>query len=265
MTNQWTLNRLNFEGCWQGRGCWHVRDSEGDLNFATPTRVITPTRYAISFSDEDTGVWDGSGLFFAPDGKATYAISRDSYNAGGGCWQFAGAGGQSSRRLDAGASRFGHEINLFQARSRSMLVLIWEPIDHHWRLQVVGAVGFRCLQGQSVEPERPICASPEALLEPLRGWQGSSERLTPSEAIQGQPSAPQPVVFDPEQLLRHDCSAVMADGLVFSVPEQLPNAAFRLEIGGLLGPALFQQVSVLFDSAGTLTAWQRSTFQATRI
>ena len=63
MTNQWTLNRLNFEGCWQGRGCWHVRDSEGDLNFATPTRVITPTRYAISFSDEDTGVWDGSGLF----------------------------------------------------------------------------------------------------------------------------------------------------------------------------------------------------------
>ena len=72
-------------------------------------------------------------------------MDRATYNAGGGCWQLPGAGGQSSRGLDPERPRFGHEINLFCGRSRSMLVLLWEPLDGNWRLQRVGAVGFRCL------------------------------------------------------------------------------------------------------------------------
>ena len=123
--DQWTLNRCNFEGQWRGRGAWFGRDATEKLDLASPIRVIDPTTYDISFSDPDNGVWDGSGLFFAPGGRATYAISRDSYNKGGGCWQFEGAGGQSSLSLDPCRGRFGHEINLFHKRSRSMLVLIF--------------------------------------------------------------------------------------------------------------------------------------------
>ena len=125
MTDQWILNRRNFEGCWQGVGRWFERLGEQPIDWTVPTRVIDPTRYLISFSDPDTGLWDGSGLFFAPGGTAQYPISRSTYNGGGGCWQFEGAGGQSSRRLDPDQPRFGHEINLFHGRSRTMLVLIW--------------------------------------------------------------------------------------------------------------------------------------------
>ncbi len=207
MTDQWTLNRRNFAGHW------------------------------ISFSDDDHGVWDGSGLAFAPGGKATYPISRATYNAGGGCWQFPGAGGQSSRGLDAERPRFGHEINLFCGRSRSMLVLLWEPLDGGWRLQRVGAVGFRCLNSTDPEPDRPACGTPEALLAPVQGWSGE------------------------RQMLNNDCSAAMPDGLVFSVPSEIPEQPFSLEIGGRLGAVLFQQISIHFDPSGQLMAWERRRFR----
>ena len=262
MMDQWALNRLNFEGCWLGRGAWFRRDAQDRLDLASPIRVIDPTTYDISFSDPDTGVWDGSGLFFAPEGKARYDISRSTYNGGCGCWQFQGAGGQSSLMADPDRGRFGHEINLFHGRSRSMLVLIWEPVGTRWRLQLVGAVGFRCRNASVPEPERPAPRSAEAMLAPLRGWSGVAETFRPQPGCIGQVSAPQPSVFVPEQFMRHERSAVMPDGLVFSVPEHLPEGAFQLEIGGLLGAGLFQQLSIGFDANSRLKAWERRRFQA---
>ena len=61
MTDQWTLNRRNFAGHWQGCGHWFEQDGSGRLDLQHPTRRIDPTTYAISFSDDDHGVWDGSG------------------------------------------------------------------------------------------------------------------------------------------------------------------------------------------------------------
>ena len=260
MLDQWSLNRSNFEGCWQGKGSWFERSGDEPIDLLQPSRLIDPTRYEITFSDPETGLWDGSGLFFAPGGTAVYSISRSTYNAGGGCWQFDGAGGQSSRRLDGEQARFGHEINLFQGRSRSMLVLIWMRSREQWLLQVVGAVAFRCQDSPFQEPERPTCGTLADRLEPVRGWRGSLQRLIPMKGVGNQPSAPEQVQFAPEQLLINSCSAVMPDGLVFSVPESLPTGAFRLEVGCLLGPALFQQLSLLFDAKGELTCWERRRF-----
>ena len=260
MMDQWTLNRHNFQGCWQGRGAWFGRDAEDRLDLASPLRVIDPTTYDISFSDPDTGVWDGSGLFFAQGGQARYEISRSTYNAGGGCWQFQGAGGQSSLVPDPDRRLFGHEINLFHGRSRSMLVLIWEPVGTRWRLQSVGAVGFRCRKTSAPEPERPAFRTPEAMLAPLQDCSGVAETFRPQPGCIGQVSAPQPTVFVPDQFMRNDQTAVMQDGLIFSVPEYLPDASFQLEIGGLLGVQLFQQLSIVFDDKSRLAAWERRRF-----
>ena len=261
MTDQWTLNRLNFAGDWKGQGAWFGRDGSGALDLVVPQRVIDPTTYAISFSDPDTGVWDGSGLFFAPGGHATYAISRASYNAGGGCWQFQGAGGQSSLSLDPQRPRFGHEINLFNGRSRSMLVLLWEWTDGHWCLQTVGAAAFRCRQSREVEQSRAVPDSLQELLEPLTGWQGTVEQLRPQTGTAGRVRWLGSTEFAPEQLLRSSCSAVMPDGLVFSVPEVLPEGAFQLEIGGLLSAESFQQITIEVDADGRLISWERRRFQ----
>ena len=261
MPDQWTLNKLNFSGRWRGRGAWFQRNQFGQLDLEVPTRLIDPTIYDITFQDADNGLWDGSGLFFTPGGEATYAISRDTYNASGSCWQFHGAGGQSSLAFNPETKRFGHEINHFSGRSRSMLVLIWESVDDQWRLEVIGAVAFRCGNAVEIEAERPRMGSPEALLEPLRGWMGTVETLRPAAGTEGQATEPRAVAFQPENLLCQPCSAVMPDGLVFSVPEQRPNCAFRLETGCLLEPDLFQQISILFDEQGRLTTWERRRFQ----
>ena len=43
LPDQWTLNRLNFEGFWQGRATWFARDASGELDLTAPDRIIDPT------------------------------------------------------------------------------------------------------------------------------------------------------------------------------------------------------------------------------
>ena len=180
MTDQWERNRLNFEGVWQGRSQWYVRQDDGELDLQQPTTVVENTRYAISFEDADTGLWDGTGLFLAPGGAAQYPLSRSTYNGSGACWQFEAAGGQSSLEVPTDLPRFGHEINFFCGRSRSMLVLLWKPDGSDWRLNAIGAVAFRCQLSDEKEPARPQPSSIEALLAPLQGCSGVVERLSPN-------------------------------------------------------------------------------------
>ena len=119
---QWLLNRRNFEGRWCGTSHWYLRQPmqegrPGRLDLEHPARVITDTCYEISFSDDDTGLWDGSGLLLAPGGRRQLPLTRAGYNQGGMCWQFPGAGGLSSLLVDPSQPRFGHEVNLFRRRS----------------------------------------------------------------------------------------------------------------------------------------------------
>ena len=122
-------------------------------------------------------------------------------------------------------------------------------------------MGFRCLNSPDPEPDRPVCRTPEALLAPVQGWSGERQMLRPQAGVNGKPEDAAPMLFDPSQLLHNDCSAVMPDGLVFSVPSEIPNQPFSLEIGGRLGAALFQQISIHFDASSQLMAWERRRFR----
>lgn len=277
---QWELNRRNFQGRWCGSSQWFLRDGHGVLDLEQPSRVIDDTCYAIDFSDADTGVWDGSGLLFAPDGRRRLPLSRVGYNSSGQCWQFAGAGGQSSLAVDPQQSRFGHELNLFAQgpdwRSRSMLVLLWgrrdpgaeSPGDGSptWQLDAVGAVPFRCSLSDAAEPPRPPRPWQQLLAEQL-GWPGLLERLEPgawpSHDLQPEPCDP----FDPGPFLQElpgggmPLVAGCVDGLVFAVPEQLPAGAFRLEVGCRLAADRFDRISITFGADQRLQAWERRIFR----
>ena len=259
MTDQWERNRLNFEGVWQGCSEWFVRQEGGELDLQQPTTVVENTRYAISFEDADTGLWDGTGLFLAPGGAAQYPLSRSTYNGSGACWQFEAAGGQSSLEVPTDLPRFGHEINFFCGRSRSMLVLLWKPDGSDWRLNAIGAVAFRCQLSEDKEPARPQPSSIEALLAPLHGCSGVIERFLPHPGLSGQPSVPEPITWDPQPFLQSEVGGVFADGLVCGVPERLPSAGFRLEVG-CLQPSRFQQLSIVFDDQRRLQCWERRAF-----
>ena len=85
--------------------------------------------------------------------------------------------------------------------------------------------------------------------------------LKPQAGVNGQAEEAASLVFDPSQLLRNDCSAVIADGLVFSVPSEIPEQPFSLEIGGRLGAAWHQPVSIHFDASGQRLAGERRCFR----
>ena len=261
MTDQWEHNRLNFEGVWQGRSQWYARQVDGELDLRQPSTVVENTRYAISFEDADTGLWDGTGLFLAPGGAAQYPLSRSTYNGSGACWQFQSAGGQSSLEVPTELPRFGHEINFFCGRSRSMLVLLWKPDGSEWRLNAIGAVAFRCQLSEEQEPSRAQHSSIEALLAPLQGCSGVIERFEPQPGVAGQASEPEPISWDPQPFLEAEVHGVFADGLVCGVPKRLPCSGFRLEVG-CLQPSRFQQLSIVFDDQRRLQCWERRLFPA---
>jgi hypothetical protein len=267
---QWDLNRLNFQGRWCGTSRWYERDADGLLDLSSPVAVIEDTCYAISFSDPDTGLWDGSGLRFARDGRRRLPLARASYNGGGQCWQFRGAAGQSSLMLDSRQPRFGHEVNLFRGRSRSMLVLLYAPAPAPgWRLQSLGVVPFRCSLAAEPDPARPAASDWRALLAEQEGWPGELERLEPQRWPAADPE-PQPCApFHSRQFSGHGISADpsacitagFADGLICSLPEVLPQGAFALQVGCRLDADHFQQVSFHYDSQQRLTAWELRRFR----
>lgn len=275
---QWLLNRRNFEGRWLGSSTWYLRPGGlgaapaaplAPLDLAHPSRVIEDTCYAISFRDDDNGLWEGSGLLLAPEGRRCLSLSRSTYNRGGQCWQFEGAGGQSSLAVDAAEPRFGHEINLFHGRSRSMLVLLWgrhgggdqgAGDQGAWWLDAVGAVPFRCRLQEPPDPARGP-QSVEELLAAVAGWPGTDESLEP-HAWPADPPPPQPCdPFDPAAFAGAGRTAAFADRLVCAVPEQLPAGAFRLEVGCRLALDAFSQVSLLFDDQQRLQQWQLRRFR----
>ena len=143
-----------------------------------------------------------------------------------------------------------------------MLVLIWEPMGTRWRLQLVGAVDFRCRKTSLAEQERPASTPPEAMLATLKGCSSMAETFQPQPGCIGRVSSLQPSAFVPEHFMRHERTATMPAGLIFSVPEYLPDGAYQLEIGCLHTVELFQQLSIMFDANGHLTAWERRRFLA---
>ncbi|MEX1317687.1 MAG: hypothetical protein AB1Z22_11270 [Synechococcaceae cyanobacterium] len=267
---QWLLNRRNFQGRWCGTSHWYLRPRDdggvaGPLDLVHPSRTIPDTCYAISFSDADTGLWDGSGLLLAPGGRRRLPLSRSTYNRGGMCWQFPGAGGQSSLAVDPSQPRFGHELNLFHRRSRSMLVLLYAPLGsgeaQRWQLDAVAAVAFRCSLSSPVDPARQAVSDWRELLAEQEGWPGSVERLEPHRWPAEDPSPRPCTPFSAAGFALHERTAGFADGLVCSLPELLPAGAFVLQAGCRLDPDTFHQVSLRFDTDQRLAAWELRRFR----
>jgi len=250
---QWRLNRRNFRGRWQGEVHWYGR-RDGRLDLATPLETL-PSTYAIDFSDDDTGTWHGTGLRFAPGGERLLPLSRATYNRGGGCWQFAGLGGQSSLAMgDEGRS--GHEVNVFTGRSRSMLIVLYEPdAEGVPRLESVAATAFRCGLGPP-DPPRRRSGSAAELLGWVRGWQGEEEELAPDRwpALDPDPVAVAP--FEPEEFAEHPLTVRFDDDLVLSVPERIGQGPFTLHFGCLLDADRFVEVGIEHDARHRLRRWR---------
>ena len=252
---QWALNRANFDGHWQGPTRWYLR-GPGGFDFQRPSLEIPQSTYAISFSDADHGTWHCTGLRFAPGNERILPLSRSTYNSGGSCWQFPGAGGQSSLTMTSEAPRFGHEVNLFSGHSRSMLIALYAPLgDGAVQLESVAATPFRCQRGE-IDPPRAPLASAAELLERVCGWPGERQVLEPGVWPEASPAAEPIAGFEPAAFALHDHTTAFDDNLVCSLPDRLPTGAFQLQFGCLLQADHFAQVCLSFDANHRLSRWE---------
>jgi hypothetical protein len=262
---QWALNIDNFRGKWKGSTYWFLRKDDKSFDFSKPSQEIQGSCYEISFPDSETGQWKGSGLRFT-NGTKILPLSRATYNSKSICFQFpgkdgnGGVGGQGSRELSNTAdpeAKYAHEINFFNQRTRSMILLVYKvqqaEAGHQIILDSVGATPFRCQLGCVVGERKRVGSVPD-LLKSLQGWQGERLSFGPQAPLdeRRQPSG----AFDPLPFTSGGVSAVLPDNLVFAAPDTVPQGRpFDLVLGCLQTDSLFKQVTIAFDAQGELTSW----------
>ena len=262
---QWSLNIENFRGKWTGPTYWYIRQDDNKLDFSRPSQEIPGSCYEVSFPDSETGQWKGSGLRFT-EGTKILPLSRATYNSKSLCFQFpgkdgnGGVGGQGSRLLSSTidpAGKYPHEINFFNQRTRSMVLLVYKvrqtDSGPNVVLDSVAATPFRCQFGCSVG-ERKRVGSVDALLQSLKGWKGDRLSFGPQTPLdeRRRPAGE----FDPRLFASAAVSAVLQDNLVFAAPEVIPQGQpFDLVLGCLQTDALFKQITIAFDAQGALTQW----------
>jgi hypothetical protein len=111
------------------------------------------------------------------------------------------------------------------------------------------------------DPPRPAASDWPALLGEQEGWPGELERLEPMRWPAVDP-APQPCEpFRSSRFSRNTLTAGFDDGLVCSLPDQLPQGAFELQVGCRLDADHFRQVSLIYDTQQRLTAWELRRFR----
>lgn len=260
---QWERMRASFDGDWQGITTWYGRDGEG-MNLTQGTASAEVSRYSIRFSDAHTGEWHGTGLRFAPGGERRFPLYRRTYNLGHNCWHFPHTAGQSSLQMDGGIARAGHEVNFFNGRSRSMLVVLYQQQpDGQMLLDSIAATPFRC-QRTAPEAERDQFQSLEELFAAVSGWRGGEAKLLPGCSAELTTSPKPTAPFRADTFAVHNVNGLFADNLICSLPDRLPEDAFQLHIGCCLDAASFVHVVIGFDERHDLTGWVERRFQSTR-
>ena len=260
---QWDRMRASFDGDWQGITTWYGREGDG-MNLTQGTANAEASRYSIRFSDAHTGEWHGTGLRFAPGGERRFPLSRLTYNLGHNCWHFPHTAGQSSLQMDGGLARSGHEVNFFNGRSRSMLVVLYQrQPDGHMLLDSIAATPFRC-QRTAPEAERVQFQSLGDLLAAVSGWQGVEAQLFPDSSAEGSASTQPMPPFRDDTFRCGDVNGLFADNLICSVPDRLPKNSFRLHFGCCLGVSNFVHLVINFDDRHNLAGWVERRYQPTR-
>ena len=252
-----------------------------DLWLHVPAEEKKDVSYTISFSDADTGIWDGKGLRFAPGGKMKLNLSRETYNggpgSGGSCAQFEGLGLQSAIIMDPTVPdlppKCGHEINFFHRRSRSMIVALWaldaaakEPT---LRLSTVGIAPFRdgLPEAQSQREDKVrVCGKAGTALDmlgALEGWAGVRQVYTREVKPTGNVLVPpQDVRFDLDVYSKAAACHRFDDNLIFAGPDEIrAGVPFRLVFGCQPADDVYKQLAVAYDATGTLVDWTLDVFR----
>lgn len=235
--------------------------SPGTLDLDAASQVIDDSCYHISFTDADTGTWDGTGLRLAPGGKKLLRISRKTCNASGKVVGFLGCGAQVSTNLHGGPMA-GIEANFFFNRSRSMIVVLYRKASEPragaaaMTLNSVAVAPFRCAFGCDVPRTDTVTPLPE-LLAAVAGWAGQEQSYPANRVLEDEgewravadPFAPSHVLnLVPEPRI----AKAFRDGLFFVGPPTLvPGVPVRWVVGVRhSGGGPFKVLVIDFDAQG---------------
>ncbi|KAJ1472253.1 hypothetical protein T484DRAFT_3444967 [Baffinella frigidus] len=126
---QWTLMRESFRGKWTGPTTWFGKvdpASAVPIDWANPKIVLPKSVYDISFSDDLSGEWRGSGLRFT-NKEVVFPLTGPG-SAKTTCMFPGGLGMQSSLEyaVAGGKGHPANEVNFFDDRARSMIISLYK-------------------------------------------------------------------------------------------------------------------------------------------
>ena len=271
---QWELMKSDFRGKWKGKTIWFKKD-KGDerggkmdhqafiaeMNgsmLPEPDLVVKETQYHIYFLDADTGVWNGTGLAFAPNGVTRFPLTRKTFNESGRTFCFKGIGARCS--LNTNEKKLGCELNFLYERSRSMIVSMYMLNEATGKLLLdsVGITTFRCAYGCNFALKPPQAEGKKNLSVYLKSLEGKScrrQRLnnmrvfdTSDGVVCEYPTRAVLSFSDPDRVVQ-----LFDDDLVCSIPSEVQAGhGCEMVLGCFHTMDYAQFVTVTYNSSGTL-------------
>jgi len=285
---QWALMRETFRGKWTGSTTWFGKvdkTSAGPIDWATPEIFMPESVYHISFSDDLTGEWRGSGLRSQLPSTDTekVLVMTGPMTSKTTCLFPGGLGGQYSLEFSVADAKPGevtsrrdvahhpaNEVNIFDDRARSMLISLYRapPGGGPVVLESVVVAPFRDALAAAAPGPRSTYPSAEALLSSVEGWKGTQLTRVPEAWGEGKPDTfegqvPKPVSLDPARYTSQEVCRTFIDNLIFAGPETITlGKPFELVYGAKISDKEFKELVVSYEADGAFASWKHAVYKA---
>ncbi len=250
---QWNLFKNSFNAKWHSTQSY-IYNSDNTI-----IDIIPKTKYELTFYQNNTCLWKGSGLRFTKGVKELY-YNESNLNNNGMIFLFPGCGGHSYRYFNRSLENkiIPIEVNFFIEDIRSMIIVYYKVSNTSIMLDSIQITPFRNASKDKINNQFMYVQSVEDIVQKMmiNNWYGERYSYTPDERnfnkmiLNG---------FNLFPYLSSDKNLVkntFEDGLVMVVPKIIPfGKHFKLLFGAMMSKNLYKQLIIDYNTDGNLTKW----------
>ena len=255
---QWSLFEKSFNGKWTSPHTY-VYNSDNTLIDVLPT-----TKYELTFYENRTCIWNGTGLRYTNGNKILY-LNETNLNSHGMVFLFPGCGGHSYRNLNPNkkpGTLLPIEVNFFNNNTRSMIIIYYKACNKSLELDSIQITPFRNLRNPNVSystfPLAPTQKSVEDIVSKMLDSVCHGERYSyePGRPYFNTLLLDHFNIFPYLSANKNLVKATFDDGLVMVVPKVVPiERHFALLFGAMMNKTLYKQLVINYNIDGNLTKW----------
>lgn len=248
---QWNLFKKSFNGNWISPYTY-IYDTDKKL-----INILYNTQYNITFYENNTCLWKGSGLRFTEGIKELY-YNETNLNENGMVFLFSNCGGHSYKNFNNNNINklIPIEVNFFDKEIRSMIIIYYKVNENkNIELDCIQITPFR---NNSHYKYIPFIKKTDDIINHMsdNNWYGERYYYGYNDKSYNKQILQEFNIFPYLSTDNNLMKATFEDGLILIVPKIIPiGQHFKLLFGALMNNNLYKQLVINYDIHGNLTKW----------